>query len=224
MVYFLSEYLQCFVWLNIKYCPGVTYQRYHVTNTAWYQVYRVASMSWSWLVLCSARVRLVFNTSCRVYCHCQSCAMYSTELSYLLREKPRNRIKLRTARTVRPQTSVSHFIRLLPLLPSLPSVPPVWTCSVLCVVIVISTTPPSGSPYLFSWGRTLLVVWDQFWLPGRPARHHQTKPCWQPSYWSLRSPVSSSPVTPDCQIISFRSHFSLHPATRMSPLSHPAQF
>ena len=112
-------------------------------------------MSWSWLVLCSARVRLVFNTSCRVYCHCQSCAMYSTELSYLLREKPRNRIKLRTARTVRPQTSVSHFIRLLPLLPSLPSVPPVWTCSVLlccCVLLLLFQQLPPLAPRIYSPG------------------------------------------------------------------------
>ena len=138
--------------------------------------------------------------------------------------KPCNRIKLQTAQPVRPVTTQSatlsgfFYPSSVPLFPC----PPVWVD--LVIIIVITTTPTSGSPYLFSWGRIVLVWWDQFWLPGRPARHHQTKPCWQPSYWSLRSPVSSSPVTPDCQIISFRSHFSFHPLARMAPLSHPAQF
>ena len=94
-----------------------------------------------------------------------------------------------------------------------------WTSPYLprsdpCYVVVIETTPTSDSSYFFSGGRIVLVWWDQFWLPGRPARHHQTKPCWQPSYWSLRSPVSSSPVTPDCKDHFFQITFqfsTFHP-------------
>ena len=84
----------------------------------------------------------------------------------------------------------------------------------LCCSSCYRNNSHSGWPYSFSWGRRVLVWCDQFWLPGRPARHHQTKPCWQPSYWSLGSPVSSSPLTPDCKDHFFQITFqfsSFHP-------------
>ena len=151
--------------------------------------------------------------------------MYSPLLLYLLRspaiessyEQPRQSDQSSQAATL---SGFFHSFLWDVLGPSVS----LYLRPLLCCSSCYRNNSHSGWPYSFSWGRRVLVWCDQFWLPGRPARHHQTKPCWQPSYWSLRSPVSSSPVTPDCQIISFRSHFSFHPLARMTPLSHPAQF
>ena len=160
-----------------------------------------------------ARARLVFNRSCRAYCHSQSCAVYSTELSYLLREKPRNRIKLRTARTVRPQTSVSHFIRLLPLLPPLPPLPLFLSSSyvdmlccvvlcyvVLCVVLLLFHQLPPPAPRIYSpgGGHCWWCETSSDYLAGQ---HAITKPNPAGNHLTGHSPVTLLPS------LSGSSHF-----------------
>ena len=92
------------------------------------------------------------------------------------------------------------------------------------VLLVIGTTPtPAGRIPSPGGGECWCGVTSSGYLAGQhaitkpnPAGNHLT------GHWDLLSVPHPSLLI--AKINSFRSHFSFHPFTRTSPLSHPAQF
>ena len=138
-------------------------------------MYRVACMIRSWPVLFSGRMlRLVFNRSClscllSLSIKCYICTLQSLQsrlIFYIWWEvrslKPRNRIKLQSARPVRPVTSQSATLSgfFYPFLCS--SV--LWCVVMCCYWYLLSQQlpPPAPRPSLPSVGvvRPVLTTWQ----------------------------------------------------------------
>ena len=92
---------------------------------------------------------------------------------------------------------------------------------------VRNSHPPCSDNSPYSVIRAPGKGWCYQFCPGNdyladPARHIQTKPCWQPSYWSLS--CHTPPVT--LRIIPFLSDhlFRWHESTSLTQLSHRTQF
>ena len=193
-------------------------------------MYRVACMIRSWAVLFSGRMlRLVFNRSClscllSLSIKCYICTLQSLQsrlIFYIWWEvrslKPRNRIKLQSARPVRPVTSQSATLSgfFYPFLCSTVLWCVVMCCDVLLLLLLSQQLPPPAPrPSLPSVGvvRPVLTTW-QASTPS-PNQTLLATILLLTGHWDLLSDLPPS-------LLNVRSVLSDRSPAAQSPASHP---